>query len=54
MPVIEISNSYQVAKEIFDEAYPIIKKIGETDIREIEFKLEKAGAPYTPGRLPDC
>ncbi|MCK5280360.1 MAG: glycosyl hydrolase, partial [Cyclobacteriaceae bacterium] len=52
-PTETMKQSYKVAEELFDEIYPKIKKIGETEIKALENKLEKAGAPYTPGRLPE-
>ena len=51
-PTETMKQSYKITEELFAEVYPTIKKIGETDIKVLEDKLEKAGAPYTPGRLP--
>ena len=51
-PTETMKASYKVAEEMFDEIYQSIKKIGGTDIKALEDKLEAAGAPYTPGRLP--
>jgi hypothetical protein len=47
-----MKQSLIVAEEQFSDLYQRIKKIGETDIVAIEDKLESAGAPYTPGKLP--
>lgn len=52
-PTETMKNSYKVAKELFTEVYPKIKKIDESNVKELEDKLEKAGAPYTSGRLPE-
>jgi hypothetical protein len=45
--------SLEVARNEFEEVYIDIKKIYEKEIVEIESILEKAQAPWTPGRLPD-
>ena len=36
----------------FPPVYDQIKRIGETDLKELEKEVEKLGAPPTPGRLP--
>jgi hypothetical protein len=45
------------AYEILQQDYPPIlekvKKIESNEIKLLEAELEKAGAPWTPGRLPD-
>ena len=43
---------YEILVEEFPPIYNRIKEIGEIDIINLERKLEEAGAPYTPGRLP--
>ncbi len=52
-PTETMKASYKVADEMFDDIYQRVKKIGEMDVMVIEEKLEAAGAPYTPGRLPE-
>lgn len=52
-PTETMKQSLIVAEEQFSDLYQRIKKIGETDIVAIEDKLESAGAPYTPGKLPE-
>ena len=52
-PTETMKQSYKVAGDLFGTIYPKIKQIGEDSIPSIERKLEKAGAPYTPGRLPE-
>ncbi|HUM46040.1 MAG TPA: hypothetical protein PLD84_03860, partial [Chitinophagales bacterium] len=44
--------SYEVASKQFVELLPELKSIDE-EIKKIETTLEKSGAPYTPGRLPE-
>ena len=43
---------YNIAETQFRPVYKEIKSIGE-DLKKIEAVMEKNGAPYTPGRLPD-
>ena len=43
---------YEIAAEDFGAQLTALKIIAETDIPAIEAKLEAAGAPWTPGRLP--
>jgi hypothetical protein len=52
-PTSTMSQSLDIARRQFDEIYPIIKKLDEQKIPALEEKLEKSGAPYTPGRLPE-
>jgi hypothetical protein len=44
--------SLSIAEKQFAPVYDEIKSIGEA-VKKLEDKLEKSGAPYTPGRLPD-
>jgi hypothetical protein len=44
--------SYDIAEKQFSPIYAEIKSIGE-ELKKIEAAMEKSGAPYTPGRLPD-
>lgn len=43
--------AYQEAYDRFGEALTALEKL-EGRIRIVEDELEKAGAPYTPGRMP--
>ena len=52
-PTETMKQSLDVAKELFSGIYTKVKLLGETDIPILEEKLELAGAPYTPGRLPE-
>ncbi len=45
-------NNYQIATKQFTPVYNELKAIAE-EVKRIESILEKNGAPYTPGRLPE-
>ncbi len=51
-----ITNTSKMAYEIIQEDLPVIiekiRKLGAEDIKNLEEKIEKAEAPWTPGRLP--
>ncbi len=51
-PTETMKQSLKVAEEQFAPLYQSIKRLGEQEIPELESKMESAGAPYTPGRLP--
>jgi hypothetical protein len=44
--------SYSVVEKQFRPVYNEVKAIGE-EVKKLEAALEKYGAPYTPGRLPE-
>ena len=46
-------DSYQIASDELAVEIPKLRRLIETDIRAIEKQLDAAGAPPTPGRLPD-
>lgn len=46
-------SSLKIAEDLFDKVYRDIREIIESDLIQIESILEEAGAPWTPGRLPD-
>jgi photosystem II stability/assembly factor-like uncharacterized protein len=52
-PTTTMKDQLQIASEEFDAVLNDLKNIIETDIKSLEIKLEAAGAPYTPGRIPD-
>ncbi|MDZ4715843.1 MAG: glycosyl hydrolase [Cytophagales bacterium] len=52
-PTTTMKDQLQLAAEEFEVALSELKAIVTTDLRALEQKLEAAGAPYTPGRLPD-
>ena len=45
-------DAYALVAEEFPPILEAIKTIVETDVKEIERKLEELKAPYTPGRIP--
>jgi photosystem II stability/assembly factor-like uncharacterized protein len=45
--------NYQIASEELANEIPRLRKLIDTDIRALEKQLDAAGAPPTPGRLPD-
>jgi photosystem II stability/assembly factor-like uncharacterized protein len=51
-PTNTFIKSYEVAASGIDEILTDLKSI-ESSIKRIENELEKAGAPYTPGRFPE-
>jgi photosystem II stability/assembly factor-like uncharacterized protein len=44
---------YQIASEELATEIPKLRKLFETDLKALEKQLDAAGAPPTPGRLPD-
>lgn len=47
-----LEQAYQQAAQKFGSVHAEVKAI-DTALKALEQQLEKAGAPYTPGRLPD-
>jgi hypothetical protein len=45
--------SYQIANDEFTQELVKLRKLVDVDLRDLEKALEAAGAPPTPGRLPD-
>jgi hypothetical protein len=45
-------DAYSILMAEFPPVYDQVKRIGETDLKELEKEVEKLGAPVTPGRLP--
>jgi hypothetical protein len=45
--------SYQIASDELASEIPKLRRLIETDIRTLEKQLDAAGAPPTPGRLPE-
>ena len=52
-PTTTMKDQLQIATEEFEVALGELKAIVNTDLRALEEKLEAAGAPYTPGRVPE-
>jgi len=44
---------YQIASEELAAEIPKLRRLFETDIKALEKQLDAAGAPPTPGRLPE-
>jgi photosystem II stability/assembly factor-like uncharacterized protein len=44
--------AYAIAAEVFDKDLATLRTLVDTDLRALEASLEKAGAPWTPGRVP--
>ena len=45
--------TYQIASDELASEIPKLRRLIETDIRALEKQLDAAGAPPTPGRLPE-
>ena len=52
-PTFTMKEQLQIAQEEFDGLLNDLKNLIQTDLKLLEQKLEAAGAPYTPGRLPE-
>lgn len=46
-------DNYKIASEELTVELTKLRKLIETDFKKVEQDLEKIGAPYTPGRLPE-
>ena len=46
-------DAYQYAGTAFTEVLADLRKLMMEDLAQVEAKLEAAGAPWTPGRIPD-
>lgn len=45
-------NNLKVASEQFEPLLTKVKTLLEVDLKNLEFEMEKYGAPWTPGRVP--
>jgi photosystem II stability/assembly factor-like uncharacterized protein len=52
-PTKTAAEQYQIASDALAVEIPKLRKLLETDIKALEKQLDAAGAPATPGRLPD-
>jgi photosystem II stability/assembly factor-like uncharacterized protein len=52
-PTKTAMEQYQIASEGLAAEIPKLRRLLETDIKALERQLDAAGAPPTPGRLPD-
>ncbi|CAM2065259.1 Sortilin-Vps10 domain-containing protein [Sulfidibacter corallicola] len=48
-----VQREYELAASQFAEVLPKLRTLIEKDLADIEAKMEAAGAPHTPGRLPN-
>jgi chromosome segregation ATPase len=52
-PTKTAQDSYQIASDELASELPKLRRVIESDIRALEKQLDAAGAPPTPGRLPE-
>lgn len=52
-PTATQEDAYRIAGEAFGEALTKLRSLVEGDLATLERKLESAGAPWTPGRIPE-
>jgi len=46
-------DTYQILREELSPVLEKLKRISEVDIKNLESEMEKIGAPWTPGRIPE-
>jgi len=51
-PTVTHRQSYAIATEAFESVLADLTRLVETDLADLERRLEEAKAPYTPGRVP--
>ena len=52
-PTTTQRDAHRIASEEFKAELAKLRRLIDTDLRELERALDAAGAPWTPGRLPD-
>jgi hypothetical protein len=52
-PTATERESYRIANEEFGEVLPKLRRIAREELPALEKAMEAAGAPWTPGRLPE-
>ncbi len=52
-PTKTATEQYQIASDELAAQIPRLRKLADVDIKALEKQLDAAGAPHTPGRLPD-
>ncbi|MEA5111038.1 hypothetical protein SDC9_26461 [bioreactor metagenome] len=52
-PTTTMRRSYEILRDEFPPLHAQLKQISEVDLPALEAEMEKAGVPYTPGRLPE-
>ena len=48
-----LEQAYSIAAEEFAAFLPELRQLIEVDLVALEARMEAAGAPWTPGRLPE-
>jgi hypothetical protein len=51
-PTTTQQNVYRVATEEFEPLLAQLKSLLEVDLKNLEYEMERYGAPWTPGRIP--
>jgi len=51
-PTTTMKNAYAIAADEFTEVLADLKQVVEVDLEALQNAMEKAGAPWTPGRVP--
>ncbi len=51
-PTTTMKNAYAIAADEFAEALAALGQVVEVDLQALQNEMEKAGAPWTPGRIP--
>jgi hypothetical protein len=46
-------NAYNIAAEEFQQELTKLRQLIDVDVKKLESAMEAAGAPWTPGRIPD-
>ncbi|MFZ5787301.1 MAG: glycosyl hydrolase [Acidobacteriota bacterium] len=52
-PTATMQRAYDIAADEFTETLASLRRLVEVDLAALEAAMEKAGAPHTPGRLPE-
>jgi photosystem II stability/assembly factor-like uncharacterized protein len=47
------ANQYEAAARDFEQALAALRALAEVDLKKLEKAMEEAGAPHTPGRIPE-
>ena len=52
-PTITQLGQYEIAADDFEKVLALLRQLIEVDVARLEKQLEAAGAPWTPGRIPE-
>ncbi len=52
-PTITQLGQYEIAAQDFEKVLDLLRQLIEVDVARLEKQLEAAGAPWTPGRIPE-